>query len=103
MVKLVELREREEKKVGRRKWRIVVLLGMRFNDTWRVNVNGNVLVEEVREGVTDSDVAGFALGFEGGEGFVFGGGEGFGAAEFGEGRWPEEGFKGGGGGGGFPG
>lgn len=94
-------------------WRIVVLLGVRLNDTWSVvvlgvNVNVDVLVEEIGEGAADSDVAGFALGFEGGgggggEGFVFGGGEGFGAAEFGEGRWPEEGFKGGGGGGGFPG
>lgn len=57
----------------------------------------DVLVEEIGEGVADSDVTGFALRFEGGRGgggerFVFGGGEGFGAAEFGA----EEGFKGGG-------
>lgn len=68
---------------------------------WGVVVLGvQVLVEEVGEGAADADVAGFALGFEGGgERFVFGGGEGLGAAELGEGRWAEEGFKGSGGGG----
>lgn len=44
--------------------------------------DGGFLVEEGEEGAAAADVAGFSLRFEEtGEGFVFGGGEGLGAAE----------------------
>ena len=49
---------------------------------FELDEGGGFLVEEGEEGAAGADVAGFSLRFEEtGEGFVFGGGEGFCAAE----------------------
>lgn len=98
---------------------VYVMLLLRFvvNDGREVARFG-FLVEEREESAATANVAGFSLRFEeGGEGFVFGGGERFGAAELREegggggraargGGGAEYGFKCGGGSGGcgrFPG